>query len=132
MLDHGKRIVRPRADNFRIDWDRTPAQAFQAALSRLGLDNFACRIFLSRRHKNHAQPELRGQFDSSLLRIFADQFFRDASQQAGAVAALSVGIHTSAMRQPDQGFEGAVHDLARGRPVDSGDQADTAGVVVCG
>ena len=34
--------------------------------------------------------------------------------------------------QPDQGFEGAVHDLARGRPVDSGDQADTAGVVVCG
>jgi hypothetical protein len=36
------------------------------------------------------------------------------------------------MRQSDQGFEGAVHDLARSLPVDSGDQADTAGVVVCG
>ena len=77
-------------------------------------------------------PNDRGQFDSSLLRVLANQFFRDASQQAGAVATSSVGVHTSTMRQPDQGLEGAVHDLARGRPVDSGDQADTAGVVVCG
>jgi hypothetical protein len=36
------------------------------------------------------------------------------------------------MRQPDQGFERAVHDLARGCPTDLGNQADTAGVVVGG
>ena len=75
LLDHGKRIVRPRADNFRIDWHRTPTQAFQAALLRLGLDNFARRLFLSRRHENHAQPERRGQFDSSLLRVSCEPIF---------------------------------------------------------
>ena len=36
------------------------------------------------------------------------------------------------MRQPDQSFERAVYDLSRGGSADLGDQADTAGVVVCG
>ena len=64
--------------------------------------------------------------------MLANQFVRDASEQTCAVAASSVGVHTSAMRQPDQGLERAVHDLARSRSADLGDQADTAGVVVCG
>jgi hypothetical protein len=36
------------------------------------------------------------------------------------------------MRQPYQGLERAVHDFARGGSAHLGDQADTAGVVVCG
>jgi hypothetical protein len=115
-----------------MDRHRTPAQAFQAAPLRLGLDNFARRVFLAWRHKNHAQPEDRGQFDSGLTRVLADQPVWDTSQQTCAVTASSIGIHTSAMRQADQRFEGTIHDLARSRTVDSGDQADTAGVVVCG
>ena len=54
------------------------------------------------------------------------------SQQAGAVTASAIGIHAAAMRQPDQGLERAVHDLARSASADLRDQADTAGVVVCG
>ena len=88
--------------------------------------------FLTRRQENHAQPEYRGQIDAGLTRLLANQFVRDAGQQTGAVTASSVGVHTSAMRQPDQSLERAVHDLARSGSADSGDQADTAGVVVCG
>ena len=87
---------------------------------------------LTRRQKNHAEPVHRGQLDAGLTRLLADQFVRDASEQACAVTASSVGVHTSAMRQPDQSFERAVDDLARSSSADLGDQADTAGVVVCG
>ena len=67
-----------------------------------------------------------------LLCLPANQLVRDASQQAGAVTAPAVGVHTAAMRQADQSFERAVDDLARRGSADLGDQADTAGVVVCG
>ena len=132
LLDHGQGSwARGPTTSGLMGTERQPRH-LQAALLRLGLDGFARRLFLSRRQKHHAQPERRRQFDSSRTRMLADQFFRDASQQAGAVTASSVRVHTSAMRQPDQRFEGAVHDLARSRPTDLGDQADTAGVVVCG
>jgi hypothetical protein len=36
------------------------------------------------------------------------------------------------MRQPDQGLKRTLNNLARRHSSDSGDQADTAGVVVCG
>ncbi len=65
-------------------------------------------------------------------RLLANQFVRDASEQTGAVTASSVGVHTSTMRQPDQSLQRAIHDLARSDSADFGDQADTAGVVVCG
>ncbi len=45
---------------------------------------------------------------------------------------LSVRIHTTTMRQADQGFQRTLDNLARSRSADLGDQADTAGVVVCG
>ncbi len=42
-------------------------------------------------------------------------------EQACAVTASSVGVHTSAMRQPDQSLERTVYDLARCGSADLGD-----------
>ena len=132
LLDDGQRLVGPGARNFRIGRNRAPTQALQTASLGLRLDGVARRLCLSGRQKNHAEPVDRGQLDARLTRLFANQFVGDASEQTGAVTTSSVGVHTSTMRQPDQSFQRAVNDLARSSSADFGDQADTAGVVVCG
>jgi hypothetical protein len=98
----------------------------------LRFDAIAGCLFLTRRQEHHPESEHNRQLDTGLTRLFANQFVRDAGEQACAVSASSIGVHTSAMRQPDQSFERAVYDLARSGSADLGDQADTAGVVVWG
>src|SRR5258708_34920158 len=122
----------PGASNFRIGRDRAPTQTLQTTSLRLHFDAMACSLVLTRRQEHHPESEHNRQLDAGLTRLFANQFVRDAGEQPCAVTASSVRVHTSAMRQPDQSFERAVYDLARSGSADLGDQADTAGVVVCG
>ena len=132
LLDCGQRFERPGTRNAGIGRDRTPSQTLQATLLCLRFYGTARRLFLTRRQEDHSESEHRRQLDAGLSRLLANQFVRDASEQTGAVTAPAVGVHTSAMRQPDQSFERAIYDLARRDSADLGDQADTAGVVVCG
>ena len=132
MLDDRQCVESPRTENFGIGRNRTPAQTFQTAFLRLRFDSIASCLFLTRRQKDHSQPKHPGQLDAKFSSTLTNQFVRDTREQTGAVTASAIGVHTSAMRQPDQGFERAVHDLPRSGSADPGDQADTAGVVVCG
>ena len=68
----------------------------------------------------------------ALMRASSESICPGCGEQTSAVTASSVRIHTTTMRQPDQGLQRAIDDLARSRSADLGDQADTAGVVVCG
>jgi hypothetical protein len=132
LLDDWQGLVSPGTCNVRIGRDRAPTQALQTTSLRLLLDGVARGLCLTRRQKNHSEPEHRRQLDACLARLLANQFVRDAGEQTSPVTASSISVHTSAMRQPDQGFERTIYDLPRGGSAHLGDQADTAGVVVCG
>ena len=99
-----------------------------------GQDSFRIRSYRNAAQaiENHPQPIHRRQVDSRLLRILADEFVRNGSEQAGTITASSIRIHPAPVRQTDQGLQRTLHDLARGPASDSGDQADTAGIVVGG
>jgi hypothetical protein len=132
LLDDRQSLVSPRTCNFRIGRDWPPTQALQTVSLGLRFDGVARFVCLTGRQKDHAEPVDRGQLHARLTSLFANQFVWDASEQAGAVTASSVGVHPSTVRQPDQSLQRAVNDLARSSTADFGDQADTAGVVVCG
>ena len=132
MLDCRKSFGSARPHNLRIDRYQPPTQTIQAIFLGLRCDRITRRFFLTGREENHSQAEHRGQIEARLLRAFPHEPVRYSGEQACAVAASSVRIHTTAVRQPDQCLKRALDDLAGSSSSDLGDQADTAGVVVCG
>jgi hypothetical protein len=67
-----------------------------------------------------------------LTRTFANKLIGNASQETRSIAASPVGVHAATVRKPDQGFERPLDNLARSTSSESCDQADTAGIMVCG
>jgi hypothetical protein len=62
-------------------------------------DQITGRPLSAPRKKDHSQPKFRRQFYSGLLSAPSDKLFRNRSQQTRTVAAATVSIHTSAMRE---------------------------------
>jgi hypothetical protein len=60
------------------------------------------------------------------------ELVRHPGEQTSAITAASIRVHTAPVRQADEGLQRSLHDLTRSRSAYSGDQADTAGIVVCG
>ena len=112
MLNNGKSCESARPGNFWIRRNGSPAQTLQTAFLGLCFDRSARSRFLTRRQKDHSKSEFRRQIDARVTRLFADQFFRDASEQTSAVTASAVGVYAAAMDQPHQSLEGAVDDLS--------------------
>ncbi len=66
----------------------------------------------------------------SSARGLAHEAIGNGHQQPGAVAAAPIGVHTAAMREPQQRGQGALHHFMRWGSAQPGHKADTTGVVV--
>jgi hypothetical protein len=67
-----------------------------------------------------------------LTRTLANKPIGKAGQEARSIAASPVSVHPATVRKPDQGFERPLDNFARSTSSESCDQADTAGIMVCG
>ncbi len=93
----------------------------------------ASRSGVVTREKNHAEAELVREIDSGFAGARAKEFARDGDEQARAVAARTIRVDAAAMREAEEGREGAIDDFARcDRAAELRDEADAAGIMVDG
>ncbi len=69
---------------------------------------------------------------AELLDLGAEEVVGDLGEDAGAVAGLGVGVDRAAVGQGADAAQGGAQDLLGTFPVDAGDEADAAGVVLLG
>jgi hypothetical protein len=98
----------------------------------LGSDRTPRCLFPARRQEYHSETEHGRQLDAALKSALPNKFIRNGCEQTSAVTTAPVRIHPTTMRQADQGFQRTIDNLARSHSAHLGDQADTAGVMVCG
>ena len=130
LSDGGQCRQRPRPDDRRVSGHFAPAQTAEPMFGREPLNRLAHGPLLARLKKHHAGTKSPGQPDPAFPGPRPQKPLRHRHQQSSAVPAAAIGVHTSAMRQPVQGGQRALHDLARRSCTQPGHKADTTSVVV--
>jgi hypothetical protein len=80
--------------------------------------------------KHHAHSKLAGQSNPGSPSGFPEERLRNGHEQASAIAAAAIRIHTAAMGQTHEGTEPAFHHRVRGGCAELGDEAHAAGIVI--
>ena len=105
--------------------------AFGGDLLGVDLPDFLPPVFL-RRHEQHADGVCAGsrQREAELRRLPGEERVGNLHQDAGAVAGARVGADRAAMLEIDEDRERILDDLVGLAPLDVGDEADAAGILV--
>jgi hypothetical protein len=80
--------------------------------------------------ESHANAKIRGEIDSRLRCTCSKEIFGNGKQEAGAIAAQSIGIHTTTVRQAADGDERALDNFTRARAAQLGYEPNTTSIVV--
>ena len=82
--------------------------------------------------KRHADgnPSAGARIMACPTHLLVEELGRNLKMQAGSVACLSIGIHSSPMPDGFQRIDSVLDHFARALPVDGDDKSDTAGIML--
>jgi hypothetical protein len=119
-----------RAEDCVVHRNLAPATTMDIANAGKFLYSRACFLLLTGRKERHSYPEFRGKANAFFSSAGAEKIFRNGKQQTGPVAAGSVGVHSAAVSEANEGGKRALDDVARAEAPQLSDESHTAGVVV--
>jgi len=82
------------------------------------------------RKKCQAQAEDFWQFDALLFRASPEKFVRERGEQAGAVTASTIGVHSAAVSEAFEGRQRNVYDFMAGGATEARYKTSATGIVV--
>src|SRR5439155_8805355 len=126
----GHRFKRAAAQRIGIHRHAAPSDDAEALGACGGFHGGAGLVDDGGRKKGKANREHFGQVNSLLLRAGAEKGLRERSEQAGAVAAGSIRVDSSAVGEALQSCQSKLDNVIAGSPTEAGNETCTAGVVV--
>lgn len=118
------------AEGIGVHGNATPAENAEALGVGGGFDGGAGFGGFRGGEKREADGELFGQFNAKFLRAGTEVGLWKRSQEAGAIAAGSIGVDSAAMGEALEGGQSVLDYVIAGSAAEAGDEAGAAGVVV--